>query len=1010
MKNLLLLLLLALPAFGQIPELGIWTKDDVNLAAQNTNWSRSDVNLTYGSWLFRTDSVTSNVTATIDGPTGAAGTYRVFLKSWTRNYADSAGTNLGLAEVRLGTNAWGNINFGQLTGYVGTNYTATTSFTNAQLRFTWRAGPVQVQDFYFEAFALSSNTNIAAPATTDPIATAAFMDAFYDYSVPPIQTNSIAGNKLRNASFELGWQPGWMYARKSQTDSNSFKPTFLKSNVATTNNAVTGSTIAWINDSKATFSLYNSPITLRPGTRQYTLSFWAKALASSVTAKMTSLAATNRYVPASTTNAGYSWNWAAPGTTNWVRFQTNFWAADKPTAEWQLAIESTTLTSFYIDDVQLEEGPTATTWAPKHGVEFVFTTPRNGNLWFDNEPISMDLVTYNYGGSSSNFSWSYIAYGQTNHQFGVPIFSGEFNGLVAPGKVTNTITFPPWIQYGHYRIVSRSTSHPEQDETMFAKVWSSDSPNGIVNIHSQTAADAVSTNKVLGFRGTRTLSPGGYGRWTSIEATDNVWTFDPTDWKVGAHDEQDIWLTMWTNAEIPAFATSSGYMVHTNLLWDYINRLAGRYTNRISVYEMRNEPHSSLTANNLRDIAITEENALHSAYPGALYVACGGMADTNVAHGFLSILPSNTLSNIYGLSCHLYPAGGNVVMNGNVDDDRLRYRQWKQLGINYGKPIFNSESGVYDNGPCRTYAIGIQSGAKWTYELLRHETMDRAGYNTTMRALSVVARSLGHGFAGIYYYDARYSSYIRGGAIDTSSPVWDFYDEARPQLAAILQFKRLIDPPSFAESINLANVDCYVFSKSNQTVAMVWSNDKTNRNFTLGSSEFGSLDVFGNLLSTNQSIVGIGRVAKYIVSSTISPNAMVSLFTNAFIALAPDVVAPTITMDHYPLLSVGGDGSTEILVKWSAIDDTVMNTPIYRSNVLSRYRLGLSEPWSGWSEATVARFTNMAKGVYRLDVQAKDKYNNTNLLTGVTFTTTNGVAVIPNATINTATVGTLTEQ
>jgi hypothetical protein len=910
----------------------------------------------------------------------------------------------------LGTNAWANIDFSQATGYVGTNYVATTEFTNAQVRFTWLAAPSQAHDFYLEAFALSSNTNVAAPATTDPIGTAAYMDAFYDYSVPPVQTNAIHGNKLGNASFELGWQPRWMYARNSQTDSNLFKPTFLKSNVATTNNAVTGSTIAWINDSKARFAIYNSPIKLRPGTRQYTLSFYAKALASTVTARMTSLAWTNRYVPASTTNVGYSWNWTAPGTTNWVRFQTNFWASDRPTAEWQLTIESVTLTSFYIDDVQLEEGATATPWAPKHGVEFVLTTPRNGNLWFDNETVSMDLVTYNYGSSSSNFNWSYIAYGQTNHQFGVPIFSGEFNGSVPPGKATNTITFPPWIQFGHYRVVSRSTSHPEQDETMFAKVWSSDATNGIVHIHSQTAEDAVATNKVLGFRGTRTLSPGGYARWTSIEATDNNFTFESTDWRVGAHDEQDIWMTLWTNAEIPAFAVSSGAMVHTNLLWDYINRVAGRYTDRIAFYEMRNEPHSTLTAANLRDIAITEENALHAAYPGALYVTCGGMADTNVAHGFLGILPSNTLSNVHGLSCHLYPAGGNVVMLMNDDvTDRPRYQQWQQLGINYGKPVYNSESGVYDNGPCRTYNVGIQTGAAWTYEMLRHEVMDRAGYNTTMRALAVLARSLGHGFAGVYYYDARYSSYIRGGAIDTSSPVWDFYDEARPQLAAMLQFKRLIDPPSYTASVtNIPKTDCYVFGKSNLTTAIIWTQDKTNRSLTLGSTNFGQLDVFGNLLTSNSAAIPIGRVATYLVSRTISPAAMFALLTNAVVASRADTNPPVITMDSYPLSALNGEGLTDTFIKWTALDDTVMNTPLYRSNVLSRFRLGPSAPWENWAEGTVAEFTNLVNGVYRLDVQARDKYGNTGELSGITFAVTNGVASTPpNATIGTATIGTL---
>jgi hypothetical protein len=999
MKTFLAILFAASSCMAQIPGLQIWTKDDLALSAQSNAWSRSEVFLTYGSWLARRDSVSNQITATIPDASGDAGTYRVFLKAFTRQFEDQ--DNPGVAEFRLGTNAWANINFGQAgstpQSIVGTNYVAATSFTNAQVRFNWIATGT-VQDFYFEAFGISSNTNVAFPAISDPepAKSLAYIDAGYDYGVPPVETDVRPGNMLRNASFELGWQPGWMYARNSQVDSNTFKPTFLKSNVATTNNAFNGTTLAWINDGKARFAVYNSPIRLRPGTRQYTLSFYMKALSSSLTAKMTSLAFTNRYVSASSTNIGYSWNWTAPGTTNWVRFSTNFWAADKPTAEWQLTLESGTLTSLYLDAVQLEEGPTATTWAPKNGVEFVFTTPRNGNIFFDDEPITMDLVTYNYGGASSNFTWSYIAYGQTNHQFGVPIFSGEFNGSVAPGLATNTITIPPWIPYGHYRIVSRSSSHPEIDETMFSKVWSSDTTNGIVQIHSQTAADAVATNKTLGFAYTRTLSPGGYARWSNIEATDNTFTWDPTDWKVGAHAGQSIWLSMWTNLEIPAYAVS-GNTVFTNMLWDYINRLAGRYTNKIAIYEMRNEPSSKLTAAELRDLVITEENALHTAYPEALYVSCGGMADTNIAHGFLSILPTNTLAGIYGLSCHLYPVGGNVVMNMNQDDaDRTRYQQWRQLGINYNKPIFNSESGVYGNGPLRTYNLGIQTGAAWTYESLRHEPLDRSGYNETMRAIAIVARSLGHGFAGVYYYDARYSSYIRGGYIDTNPTVWDFYDEARPQLAAILQFKRLVDPPTFAASVtNVAKTDAYVFGKNGQTVAILWTQDKTNRSVTLASTNFGVRDIYGNPLQTNEAVIQIGRVAKYIVSSLISTSSMVSLLSTSIVATASDTVAPALTMDWFPPGSVNENGLNNVVIKWTALDDTVMNTPLYRSNVLSRYRLGPSAAWGNWSEATWASITNLSNGLYRVDIQAKDKYNNTSELSGVTFATTNGVVVYP---------------
>lgn len=990
--------------------LQIQTKDDWNLAAQNTNWSRSDVFMTYGTWLIRRDSVNSNITATLPF-SGEAGTYRVFAKAFTRNFANA--TNHGTMEFRLGTNAWERLGFGQvdLTHKLicGTNYTAATAFTNADVRFTWIATG-NVQDFYFEAFAISTNLNVAAPGTLDPepAASDAYIDAWYDYTVPPVESDSWPGNMLRNASFELGFQPGWMYARNSQTTSNDYKATFLKDAIGWTNTARTGNAVGFISNGKARFELYNNPIRLRPGTRQYTLSWYVRGNFS-YAVSFKSLAFTNQFVAATPTNAGYTWNLSV-NSTNWVRVSTNFWACDKPTPEWRLTLASQVLTSLHFDDILLEEGNTLSTWSPKHGVEFVLNAERNGRMFFDTEPIELDLVTYNYGGSSSNFSWSYVAYGQTNHQFGIPMFSGEFNGSVAPGISTNKITVPPWIPYGHYRIVSRSHSHPEQDETQFSKVWAYDAgTNAVIWIHSQLSQAACLTNKEFGFPVTRTLSPGGYARWQGIEPTNNVFNWDSMDFRVSAHSPQRIWLSTWLNSEIPAWAITSGTMVDTNHLWDYINTMARRYTNKIAFWESRNEP-SGIGTNNLRDITITEENAIHSAVPDALYIACGGMADTNIAHNFLVQLSSNTLAGIFGISCHLYPAGGNVVMDMLPDDtDRGRYQQWQALGKLYGKPVFNSESGVYGNGPLRTYNLGVQTGADWTYECLRHEPLERGTYQSAMRAIAILARSLGHGFAGVCYYDARYSTYDRGHYINTNPTVWDFNDEGKPELAAILQFKRLIDPPTFAASVtNIAKTDCYVFGKSNVTVAILWTQDKTNRTVTLSSTNFGQHDVFGNLLVTNVAAIPIGRVAKYLVSRTISTNDMFAMLTNAVVASRSDTNPPVITMDSYPFSAVNGNGTTDTYIKWTALDDTVMNTPLYRSNVLSRYRLGPSASWGNWSESTLAKLTNLVDGMYRLDVQAKDKYNNTSTLSGITFAVTNSVVVPTPAHINNATVSTIT--
>lgn len=970
---------------SETDSLQILTRPDL---AFTSPWAYNEQTLVNGNWYVRLDPDIVRIpsetrTQIVVGVNllGEAGTYNFWSKCIVQNWATSGNTGTGTMEFRLGTNGWSNALFS--TSWRVTNYVASTAFTNGELRFTQPhpiddASPLDQYDIRLEGVAITTNLSIGT----------AYTDAFFDYGLPAlVPTNQyVRGNLLYNSSAELGFAPFWMFDRQGPTLSNEFKATFIDQ-AEWRNEGRTGNSSFRIHNNGARFAVYYSPIVLRPGVRAYTLSGWTKSPSVTFSVSLKNIADTNASIPVTPTNRGYKITIPTSGT-NWVRFSTNIWMCDLPTPEWEFYISTGNTTGPLVDDLMLEEGTTLNDWQPMHGVEWVIR-PRRMAAYSSTETIDLQLRSFNYGGSSSNLHVQYTGY----NVYGSPIFSGEFDGTVAPGLVTNTIRIPQWIPNGFYRIAARSPSHPIEQEAMFSKILYPDNHDGVIQLHGHPTEDAARTNKSLGFGDMRSLSPGNFFRVDDVQPTEGVFNFSLEDWAVESvlRGESRILASMWTNADNPAWwASPTTAMPDTNRLAAYITALLNRYQGRIWAWETRNEP-TALGTNNLAIIAALESAIVKAIDPSAKYVALGGMDNFVTAGNVLSLLDSNALSRIDAISCHLYQVGANTVMHMQPDTgDRSRYAGFRDLGATYGKPVWNSEAGQFDSGPMRGRQMGYMTGARYAYPALHNERMLRGGEQSVARQLAAAARSIGHGFEKWFIYDGRFYSYRPGNEVEASAAAWDYYDEIRPFTAAVMTMKHLVDPPTFTASVtNITLTDCYVVAKNGRTFAMLWSQDKTNRLVTLANTNFGVLDTWGNVIQTNQASFVVEKRLKYLVSSILTTNEMVSLLTTTNFSIAADTTPPVVTVDMVPVGSV--DGTNAVWFKLTTWDDTQANTPSYRNRLLKRHRTRPSDEWSEWSEDEIVHKTGLRNGAHRFEVQAKDVYDNTNSAQSLYFTITNGI-------------------
>jgi hypothetical protein len=516
------------------------------------------------------------------------------------------------------------------------------------------------------------------------------------------------------------------------------------------------------------------------------------------------------------------------------------------------------------------------------------------------------------------------------------------------------------------------------------------------------------SNKLWGISHNRSLSPGGIFRWALIEPSEGTFDWSLADYRINDISNRNSTIVFSTlqEASPPSWAVTSSFP-RLDRLSNYVYQVVNRYKTVIRFWEGWNELQQhgapNYTTNQEAQIEDTIAQAVKTADPTAYFVAFGGdFGGTNRSSLVWNLM--NQKTNVDAVSVHLYP--GDTPAEAATD---TRFGPFAEFGAGIGKPVWHTESGAWGMGIKKSQVVGWSTDPIYIYRSQPEEVFQRA-YDPLNEVLYNMLRSFGYGFPKYYYYDNRIDGTWEGN-LNTVSGLLDADETMRPDYPAILWLKYLIDTPtSYAIHTHpsASSVRAYLFGNDGNSVALVWSEDKTNRIATVTNSFIGQFDQFGNLITTNDTTLAINKHPWAWFSSVLTTNQMAATFTNSALAGAPDTSAPNVSIDTSP---TGDISSTNIPVVlwWTAIDDTYRQTPFYQSNVLTRFKLtGADADWSAWAPERFSARTNLGRGTYQLLVQAKDKEElATNQVNGPTFTIDGGGGATGIGFANQGTAGTV---
>lgn len=972
-----------------------------DLSLTTNAWSKSTTYLTHGSWYVRRTASEPQITATIPlGRTNPAGAYYFFVKGYQRVFDGSAWAPI---EVQLGSGSYSNATFYSGIGYTRTNAYASAPFSTVTLRLT-RTGTTS-HDFYIEAFAITTNSMISAPTLGDS-PSLAFTDVFLD-NTWPTSTNPVVhpGNLLPNSSFETGWNR-WQFERTTAMSSNLLYTPVL-AEAWSSDGGRTGRSYARINDAKFRYSFIYAPVRLPRDLRNYTLSWYARSSSAglSYSVQWKPLAAQSSYA-AIPNPTGYTWNLSTT-STNWIRYSTNFAWAGVPTSEIRIDWYSAAASGAAyvdVDDVQLEEGTTATAYAQAEPVEIGVTSGRLGNLYGPSDTIDVSAVTYNSLAYSTNVSATVAVF----DYLGRRVSYTTNTWTAASGGSTNSLGLSV-TGYGTWRVQVKPTSAriPSDVETIFtvvptrgAAALDAATTNQMYGIHSTAYQRWADTNRLWGLEQVRSLSPASFFRWWSIQTATNTWNWATNDYLVSQLEgRQMIFASLGDISYIPAWAKIGTYGMNTNAYYTFLTNIATRYLGRIKYYESYNEPNN-FTNSDYAGIVKTEAAALKAIDPTCYYVAFGGMSDVTAVSNIWSLLDAGTIAKIDAVSIHLYPTIDNDVVAETPDDgDATRYAGFKTFFNSVSmSSIMNTEAGTWGAGPTRGEGLGWQTRERWAWPNQYHEYQVRGQTIEIMRVLGSALRSAGYGFTKFFLYDDRATAYFKGAALNGTATGLDYYDEVRPKLSAYIALKNFLDYRTNSSVVTNwgSKVECYVFGRTNGTMAALWPNDRTNRTITMSITNVLQYDVMGNLVASNTATISAGRLPVYVVDQTgRTPLQLSNILASASVAVASDTTAPLLSIDIAPSFVVTG-ATNRLYWKWTALDEGRLSSPVNPRQVLTRYKIepALAPAWSTWDEYGAVEYNDPPNGTYTITVQAKDAASNTNE-TAMSFVVSGGSLAYP---------------
>ncbi len=726
-------------------------------------------------------------------------------------------------------------------------------------------------------------------------------------------------------------------------------------------------------------------------------------------------------------------NGSVVGTTNiagaWTRYTLTYTAPSNGFYRAKLFTFQANI-DFLIDDLQLELGSSATTYAPASTIELGLSVANTNAVWFAGDSPTLTFNFWNDGVQTATRA-RYRVYDLKNSN----VWSGDLSLTLAAATNTTYVLPLTGLRSGWYRATARLlTANDAGDELAFnnypyASNFVTHATNDWLGGHSHASLYHVNRELAANRKWTRTLSPNFINtRWDLLEPSRGasytfyddhitnltyqgmnvVATLTPTDtswpsWATNADGTAD--MMAWSNycQKVVAHLFPLGvrwYEVGPNEPYQTgpWTNVYGGLTTTISdsqsglAYTGTNKPiNSRVSTNYARCLAYGIAGATNGNVGVKIVAMAGAYGAGEWADEVWLALTANLQGWIAAVSTHIYPQD-NATDPNDGEYAGIHFSNpsgWITRFRSRGVQIWNTESGTY-YGPSSfkgmngmmPIAFDLTSDLGSYPEAWRGETMQRQ-LTSTARILTEALRCMGYGFDRYFYYDSRYFNIQ---SFNGSQPYpADFTGVDHPHIFTLSVAASLIRHGTGPATNTAAGpyIEAYACTNAaGNPVMPIWANSVTNYLLTLDNAAFEVLDESGNSIQTNNAAVRLGRIPVYLRSGSRTLAQLSNSVVGASAAVVTDNLAPQVSIDIAPSGAWSGATNAQ-LFKWTAIDDMSSACPsnimthltTTATNVVYKYKLD-GQPYGAYSQSNYVWIPNLAAGDHTFYVTASDAAGN----------------------------------
>jgi Y_Y_Y domain/Glycosyl hydrolases family 39 len=768
------------------------------------------------------------------------------------------------------------------------------------------------------------------------------------------------GNVLENSSFEVGSGHGW--GVRSSVNRELAVPSMIDSTTGHHGKA----SLKVFCPAYGGRAIFTKVYRLKPN-KKYTLSAWVKSTGN--TAVTVFIASPHTAPPGYRATFSTS-SRLSPVPANWERISVSGNLMDYPNTNYQvnISVDGPEGSVTWIDAVQLEEGELSP-YAPAKSLELGLLGNQPGNIYFEDESVSPQLLVYNAGSQSASSSVRYEIYDYLNAK--VAGRSVSVNTAAASTSVTNLSASTG--RKGIFRAVAWIEGVEGTEEELVFCVVSRPRVTGkgdtpVIGIHPHFTDFEFQMMQKLGIKWARVMSPEAFFRWNMVEPVEGQYVWYDDKIRKATDNNVTIMGTIGTNKFWPAWADDNG-LPNLDKWENFVEKIVTHYKHRVKYWEVWNESSYEFTADFYAHMLKRASAAIRRADPTAKIIGMGGVHSWSWCDRVIKIL-GGTSSMDY-ISTHLYPGDGAVAADFK-----------KNIIDKYNIPVWNTETGAWD--------YGFYKGSNSNFAALGvplYGYLDGLRYyDGAITVANIVAinflESIGNGISGYFYYDSRIA--VDPAYLKSHPTILEYDDSVRAKGVAYSVLAYLFDSSKGLGNLSTdPNVSAYLFDRNGTPLIALWTRDQSAKSLSLSGVSFKVHDLMGNVISTSNPISFNGTPV-YIEATGASVDALRTAFRQGTISTRSDTAPPSISIVHAP---TGATQNRNLQIRWIALDDVSIPSKAKPYAILYSYQLaGIDSAFSSWTDETWKLYKDLSPGSYTFYVKAKDAAGNTSTTASTTIT------------------------